>query len=100
MPANIWLIKQAAKPFLDWEAPLKLRPTYLLSVHLAMRLFILVQQNNELVFSDTIYLWASNQAKKKDKQQKTLKYAKLQMKYGRMVNFNVKGHGEVVIMGS
>lgn len=45
-----------------------------------MRLFILVQKNNELVFSDTIYLWASDQKnknppKKKNKNLKTWKNA-------------------------
>lgn len=47
----------------------------MLSVHLAMRLFILVQKNNELVFSDTIYLWASDQKNKKPppKKNKNLK---------------------------
>lgn len=40
-----------------------------------MRLFILVQKNNELVFSDTIYLWASDQKNKKPppKKNKNLK---------------------------
>lgn len=41
-----------------------------------MRLFILVQKNNELVFSDTIYLWASDQQNKPPPPQKKNKNLK------------------------